>query len=124
MAVAQTELRARAGTDRDAIASFLRSDRLDAVYALGDLDGPHRRRATWGIAYDAAGRPTSLAEHHEGLVPQPLFLMGDPDGCQALLESIIKPRDAYFQASDEHQRAMAPLYELEPPNPMLPITAN
>src|SRR5438270_517765 len=88
MAVAQTELRARAVTDRDAIASFLRSDRLYAVYALGDLDGPHRRRATWGIAYDAGGRPTALAEHHEGLVPQPLFLMGDPDGCQALLETV------------------------------------
>src|SRR5947207_4823021 len=89
MAVAQSELQARAVTDRDAIAAFLRSDRLYAVYALGDLDGQHRRRATWGMAYDAAGRPTALAEHHEGLVPQPLFLMGDPDGCQALLETII-----------------------------------
>ncbi|TMB49884.1 MAG: hypothetical protein E6J50_07020, partial [Chloroflexi bacterium] len=78
MAVAQSQLRARAVTDRDAIASFLRSDRLYAVYALGDLDGPRRRHATWGIAYDTAGRPTALAEHHEGLVPQPLFLMGDP----------------------------------------------
>ena len=124
MAVAQTELRARAVTDRDAIASFLRSDRLYAVYALGDLDGPHRRRATWGIAYDAAGRPTSLAEHHEGLVPQPLFLMGDPDGCQALLESIIKPRDAYFQAHEDHHPAMAALYDLEPPSRMLRMVVN
>jgi len=24
--------------------------------------------------------------HHEGLVPQPLFLMGAPDGCRAILE--------------------------------------
>jgi GNAT superfamily N-acetyltransferase len=119
MAVAQSELRARAVTDRDAIASFLRSDRLYAVYALGDLDGPHRRRATWGIAYDAAGRPTALAQHHEGLVPQPLFLMGDPDGCQALLETVIKPRDAYFQAAEEHHGAMAAVYDLEPPSHML-----
>jgi len=124
MAVAQSQLRARAVTDRDAIASFLRSDRLYAVYALGDLDGPRRRHATWGIAYDTAGRPTALAEHHEGLVPQPLFLMGDPEGCQALLETVIKPRDAYFQASDEHHGAMAAHYDLEPPNRMLRMTVN
>ena len=119
MAVAQSELRARAVTDRDAIAAFLRSDRLYAVYALGDLDGPQRRRAVWGLAYDAGGRPTALAEHHDGLVPQPLFLMGDPEGCQALLESVIKPRDAYFQASDEHDAAIAALYEVEAPSRML-----
>jgi len=124
MAVAQSQLRARAVTDRDAIASFLRSDRLYAVYALGDLDGPRRRHATWGIAYDTAGRPTALAEHHEGLVPQPLFLMGDPEGCQALLETVIKPRDAYFQASDEHHGAMAAHYDLEPPSRMLRMTVN
>ena len=124
MAVAQSQLRARAVTDRDAIASFLRSDRLYAVYALGDLDGPRRRHATWGIAYDTAGRPTALAEHHEGLVPQPLFLMGDPEGCQELLETVIKPRDAYFQASDEHHGAMAAHYDLEPPSRMLRMTVN
>src|SRR5436853_6729363 len=118
MAVAQSELQARAVTDRDAIAAFLRSDRLYAVYALGDLDSQHRRRATWGIAYVAAGRPTALAEHHEGLVPQPLFLLGDPEGCQALLETVIKPRAAYFHASEEHHGAMAAVYDLEPPSPM------
>src|SRR5436309_1648273 len=67
---------------------------------------------------------TALAEHHEGLVPQPLFLMGDPDGCEALLETVIKPRDAYFQASDEHHPAMAAHYDLEPPSRMLRMTVN
>ncbi|MDP9271180.1 MAG: hypothetical protein M3P14_09470 [Chloroflexota bacterium] len=119
MALAQSELQARAITDRDAIATFLRTDRLYAVYAMGDLDGPQRRRATWGIAYDSAGRPTALAEHHEGLVPQPLFLMGDPDGCRALLESVIRPRDAYFQASARQEPAIGSLYDLEAPTHML-----
>jgi ribosomal protein S18 acetylase RimI-like enzyme len=119
MAVAQSELQARAITDRDAIAAFLRTDRLYAVYAMGDLDGPQRRRVTWGIAYDAAGRPAALAEHHEGLVPQPLFLMGDPDGCRALLESVIRPRDAYFQASARQEPAIRALYDLEAPTQML-----
>ena len=119
MAVAQTDLQAREVTDRDAIAAFLRTDRLYAVYALGDLDGPQRRRATWGIAYDASGRPTALAEHHEGLVPQSLFLMGDADGCRSLLESVIRPRDAYFQASARQEPAMRAHYELEAPTRML-----
>lgn len=119
MAVAQTDLQARAVTDRDAIAAFLRTDRLYAVYALGDLDGPQRRRATWGIAYDASGRPTALAEHHEGLVPQSLFLMGDADGCRTLLESVIRPRDAYFQATARQEPAMRAYYELEAPTRML-----
>ncbi len=119
MAVAQSEQRARAVTDRDAIAAFLRRDRLYAAYAFGDLDGPNRRRASWGIAYDAAGTPIALAEHHEGLVPQPLFLMGDPGGCRSLLEAVIKPRDAYFQATEEHEAVMRSLYELEAPTAML-----
>ncbi len=119
MAVAQTEQRARAVTDRDAIAAFLRTDRLYAAYAIGDLDGPQRHRATWGIAYDANGRPIALAEHHEGLVPQPLFLMGDPDGVRSLLETVIKPRDAYFQAAKEHEAAMRAVYDLEAPTEML-----
>jgi RimJ/RimL family protein N-acetyltransferase len=119
MAVAQSQLQARAITDRDAIAAFLHTDRLYAAYALGDLDGPQRRRATWGIAYDPAGHPTALAEHHEGLVPQSLFLMGDPEGCRTLLEAVIKPRDAYFQASAAQESAMRSLYELESATHML-----
>jgi ribosomal protein S18 acetylase RimI-like enzyme len=119
MAVAQSGQRARAVTDRDAIVAFLRTDRLYAAYALGDLDGPHRRQTTWGVAYDAAGTPVALAEHHEGLIPQPLFLMGDADGCRSLLETVIKPRDAYFQAGEEHQAAMDTVYSLDAPTRML-----
>jgi len=51
--------------------------------------------------------------HHDGLVPQPLFLMGDPDGCRAVLASVIKPRDAFFQATEALDAAAADLYELE-----------
>jgi ribosomal protein S18 acetylase RimI-like enzyme len=119
MAVAQTASRARSVTDRDAIAAFLRTDRLYAAYALGDLDSSQRRHATWGIAYDSAGRPIALAEHHEGLVPQPLFLMGDVEGCQSLLETVIKPRDAYFQSSAHHEPAISALYEVDAPTQML-----
>ncbi|MDQ2933779.1 MAG: GNAT family N-acetyltransferase [Chloroflexota bacterium] len=120
MAVAQKqELQARAVNDRDLIAAFLRTDRLYAAYPLGDLDGPGRRRVAWGMSFDASGRPTALAMHHEGLVPQPLFLMGEVDGCRAILAGVLKPRDAYFQTSAVHEAAIRELYELEPPLAML-----
>ena len=120
MAVAaSSRLRARAVSDRDEIAAFLRRDRIYAAYALGDLDGPNRARVAWAMAHDDAGSPTALAMHHEGLVPQPLFLMGAPDGCRAILDSVIKPRDAYLQATELHEAALTDLYELDAPVVML-----
>jgi RimJ/RimL family protein N-acetyltransferase len=119
MAVAPLQAHARSVTDRDAIAAFLRGDRLYAAYALGDLDGPGRGRATWGIAYDDDGRPIALVEPHVGFMQRPLFLMGDPDGCRVILEEVVKPRDAFFQAAAEHEPAMRSLYELEAPTRML-----
>lgn len=120
MAVAATQrTRARAVSDRSEIAAFLRSDRRYAAYALGDLDGPNRNRVAWGMAYDEAGRPTALVMHHEGLVPQPLFLMGAPDGCRAVLESVLKPRDAYVQGTELHETALQGLYDLDAPLQML-----
>ena len=120
MAVAASHRsRARAVSEREEIATFLRTDRRYAAYALGDLDGPNRGRASWGMAYDDAGRPTALVMHHEGLVPQPLFLMGAPDGCRAILESVLKPRDAYVQGTELHEAAIRDLYELDAPVQML-----
>jgi ribosomal protein S18 acetylase RimI-like enzyme len=120
MAVAHsTRSRARAVSDRGEIAAFLRTDRLYAAYALGDLDGPNRSRVAWGMAHDDAGRPTALVMHHEGLVPQPLFLMGAPDGCRAILEAVLKPRDAYVQGTELHEAAIRGLYELDAPVQML-----
>jgi ribosomal protein S18 acetylase RimI-like enzyme len=120
MAVAHSSRsRARAVSDRGEIAAFLRTDRLYAAYALGDLDGPNRSRVAWGMAHDDAGRPTALVMHHEGLVPQPLFLMGAPDGCRAILEAVLKPRDAYVQGTELHEAAIRGLYELDAPVQML-----
>jgi ribosomal protein S18 acetylase RimI-like enzyme len=120
MAVAtSTRLHARAVSERSEIAAFLRRDRLYAAYALGELDGPNRGRVAWAMAYDDAGRPTALAMHHEGLVPQPLFLMGAPDGCRAILEHVLKPRDAYLQGTELHEAAVRDIYELDAPLRML-----
>jgi RimJ/RimL family protein N-acetyltransferase len=112
-ALPAAQLRAREVTDRDEIAAYLRTDRRYAAYALGDLDSPARGRCSWGIAYDGDGEPVALAMHHDGLVPQPLFLMGEPAGVRAVLASVIKPRDAFFQSTKALDLAASDLYELE-----------
>jgi ribosomal protein S18 acetylase RimI-like enzyme len=120
MAVAtSSRARARSVSDRGEIAAFLRTDRRYAAYALGDLDGPNRGRVAWGMAYNDAGQATALVMHHEGVVPQPLFLMGTPGGCRAVLESVLKPRDAYLQGTASHEAAVRDLYELDAPTNML-----
>ena len=111
----KADLYARAVSDRDEIAAYLRSDRVYAAYMFGDLDGPNRHRCTWGMAHDDLGRPIALVMHQEGLVPQPMFLMGDPAGCREILETVIKPRDAYFMGTDAIDAALTDLYELDPP---------
>jgi ribosomal protein S18 acetylase RimI-like enzyme len=111
----KADLYARAVADRDEIAAYLRTDRIYAAYIFGDLDGPNRHRCTWGMAYDDLGRPIALVMHQEGLIPQPMFLMGEPAGCREILETVIKPRDAYFMGTDAIDAALADLYELDPP---------
>ncbi|MEO6579239.1 MAG: GNAT family N-acetyltransferase [Candidatus Limnocylindria bacterium] len=116
---ASTRTRTHVVSDREEIAAFLRRDRVYAAYALGDLDGPNRRRVAWAMAHDDAGNSTALVMHHEGIVPQPLFLMGEPDGCRSILETVLKPRDAYLQATELHEAAVRDLYELDAPLAML-----
>jgi ribosomal protein S18 acetylase RimI-like enzyme len=112
-ALPAAQLRAREVTDRDEIAAYLGTDRRYAAYALGDLDSAARGRCSWGIAYDGDDEPVALAMHHDGLVPQPLFLMGEPAGVRAVLANVIKPRDAFFQSTKALDLAASDLYELE-----------
>jgi ribosomal protein S18 acetylase RimI-like enzyme len=116
MAVAsKADLYARAVSDRDEVAAFLRTDRRYAAYAIGDLDGPNRARCRWGLAYDDLGRPIAVAMHQDGVIPQPLFVMGDPAGVVEVLSSVIRPRDAYLLATEELDVAVAGVYQLERP---------
>ncbi len=114
-----TAWHARPVTDREEAAVFLRTDRLYAAYALGDLDAAARRRAVWGMAYDEAGRPRGLAMQHMGLPPQPLFLMGDPDACRAILSSVVRPRYAFVQARHDLASAFSELYRVDLPAGLL-----
>jgi ribosomal protein S18 acetylase RimI-like enzyme len=110
-----SEFRARAVSDRDEIAAFLRTDRLYAAYALGDLDGPNRARLAWGLAVDRSGTARGLGMQHMGLAPQTLFLMGDPAACRAVLGTTLRPRLAFVQATEEYRAALIDLYDLDPP---------
>jgi len=125
MTVAQaTGWHTRAVTDRSEVAAFLRTDRLYAAYALGDLDASARRRAAWGMAYDAEGRPRGLAMQHLGLPPQPLFLMGDPDACRAVLTNEVRPRYAFVQARHDLATAFDNLYRVDLPASLLRMVVN
>jgi ribosomal protein S18 acetylase RimI-like enzyme len=106
-------------TDRAEVADFLRTDRLYAAYALGDLDASVRRRAAWGMAYDADGQPRGLAMQHMGLPPQPLFLMGDPAACREVLSAEVRPRYAFVQARHELAAAFSDLYRADLPVSLL-----
>jgi ribosomal protein S18 acetylase RimI-like enzyme len=105
----------RAVVDREEVAAFLRTDRLYAAYALGDLDAAVRKRAAWGMAYDDAGRPRGVAMQHLGLPPQPLFLMGEPDACRAVLATEVRPRYAFVQAGHDLASAFNELYRVDLP---------
>jgi ribosomal protein S18 acetylase RimI-like enzyme len=124
VAVPRMQIDARLVDDRGAVTAFLRRDRLYAAYPLGDLDARGRERSTFAMAYDIDGRPIALAMHQEGLVPQPLFVMGDAEGCAAILADVVRPREAYFAARIEHQRALATHYELDTPSLLLRMSVD
>jgi ribosomal protein S18 acetylase RimI-like enzyme len=49
----------------------------------------------------------------DGVVPQPLFVMGAPAGCAEVLTSVIRPREAYLLGTERLDEALAGLYEME-----------
>src|SRR4029078_12917484 len=51
--------------------------------------------------------------HQEGVVPQPLFVMGMPAGCTEVVSGVIRPREAYLLRTELLDEALAPLYEME-----------
>ena len=70
--------------DRDLLRGFLERDRLRAAYAICDLDPREFGKTKWGVAFER-GEPIAVVLEYGGLTPQPLFVMGDPDGVAAIL---------------------------------------
>jgi hypothetical protein len=99
--------------DRAMLRAFLETDRLYAAYALCDLDDREFVRTRWGVAF-AGGRPISVVLQYAGYSPQPIFVMGENDGIEAILANVIKPRTAYVAARREHLEAISASYRVDP----------
>ena len=100
-------------SDRVLLRQFLERDRLYSAYALCDLDDREFLRTRWGVAF-SDGQPISVVLQYAGYSPQPIFVMGDNAGIEAILSDVIKPRSAYLAARAEHLPAIASSYRIEP----------
>jgi ribosomal protein S18 acetylase RimI-like enzyme len=115
---ATRSIEAHTTRDRRLLREFLEADRLLGAYALCDLDEREFGRTRWGLAFES-GTPVALALEYSGLAPQPLFVMGDPDGVAAVLRDVIRPRAAFLAALPEQLAAIDRLYRIDPGPPMV-----
>lgn len=103
----------RAVTDRAELRMFLETDRLFAAYAICDLEEREFAKTRWAGAYDG-NRLVALALEYTGLTPQPLFVMGRPEGIEQILHDAIRPRSAYVAVLPDGLAAVETAYRLDP----------
>ena len=103
---------ARQMTDRDAVRAFLERDRLFAAYALCDLEDREWARSHWGAAW-RGDELIAVALEYAGLSPQPLFVMGEAAGIEAILGQVIRPRVAYVAAHGGDLPSVAAHYRVD-----------
>jgi ribosomal protein S18 acetylase RimI-like enzyme len=104
--------------DRQLLRTFLERDRLRAAYAICDLDEKEFGRTRWGVATEN-GEVIAVVLEYTGLTPQPLFVMGDPDGVAAVVREIIRPRLVYLAGDTSHLKKLESLYRIDPGPPMM-----
>jgi ribosomal protein S18 acetylase RimI-like enzyme len=102
----------RETADRAMLRAYLETDRLYSAYALCDLDEREFLRTRWGVAL-VGGEPIAVVLQYAGYSPQPIFVMGESDGIEAILADVIKPRTAYVAARTEHLPAIAANYRVD-----------
>jgi hypothetical protein len=73
------------------LRAFLDQDRLYAAYAICDLEDREFGRTRWGVARDG-DEVIAIGLEYTGPTPQPVFVMGRPDGISAVLRDVIRPR--------------------------------
>jgi GNAT superfamily N-acetyltransferase len=106
-------LEARTTRDRDLLLDFLGRDRIYAAYAIADMDDTEFPRTRWGVAFED-GTPVAVVMEYRGISPQPLFVMGDPDGIAAILREVIRTRVAYLATKAELVPAVEERYRVDP----------
>lgn len=104
---------ARQTTDRALLNDFLAQDRLYAAYAICDLEEREFGRTRWGAAYDG-DELVAVGMEYTGPTPQPLFVLGRPDGISAVLRDVIRPRAAYIAARTTMLPAVEAHYRVDP----------
>ncbi len=104
---------ARQTTERALLHDFLAQDRLYAAYAICDLEEREFGRTRWGAAYDG-DELVAVGMEYTGPTPQPLFVLGRPDGISAVLRDVIKPRAAYIAARTMMLPAVEAHYRVDP----------
>jgi ribosomal protein S18 acetylase RimI-like enzyme len=109
--------------DKRLLRTFLEQDRLRAAYAICDLDEKEFHKTKWGVAYEH-GAPIAVVLEFGGLTPQPLFVMGDPEGVSAVLRDIIRPRIVYLAADEQNLPAAARHYRIDPGPQMVRMVVN
>ena len=105
-------------SDRAMLRAFLDKDRLFSAYALCDLDDREFLRTRWGVAL-VGGELIAVVLQYAGYSPQPIFVLGENAGIEAILANVIKPRAAYVASRPEHLAAIATSYRIESGPPML-----
>ncbi|HUP83203.1 MAG TPA: GNAT family N-acetyltransferase [Candidatus Limnocylindria bacterium] len=127
MATATQQRRARAQDraivalptrDKGLLRAFLERDRLRAGYAVADLEEREFAKCRWGVASEGTETIAVVLEYG-GLTPQPLFVMGDPDGIVAILRDVIKPRLAFLAADDSLLAPIGSVYRIDAGPPMV-----
>ena len=103
----------RSVTDRGELRAFLETDRILAAYAICDLEDREFGKTRWGGAFEG-DRLVALALEYSGITPQPLFVMGRPDGIEAILRDVVRPRAAYVAALPDVMPAVEASYRLDP----------
>ena len=116
--VADSRLVIAATRDRAALRAFLERDRLRAAYAICDLDAREFGRTRWGIA-SRAGETVAVVLEYTGLTPQPMFVMGEPEGIVGILREVIRPRLVYLAADASHLPHVEQVYRIDPGPQML-----
>ena len=84
------DLVARPIADRALLRGFLERDRLFAAYAICDLEDREFSRTRWGAAWSGDDLVAVVLEYG-GLSPQPLFVLGEPEGIERILADLIQP---------------------------------
>jgi ribosomal protein S18 acetylase RimI-like enzyme len=109
----RTAVLARSTTDRVLLREFLERDRLFAAYAICDLSEREFGRTRWGIAV-SGDELIAVVLEYSGVTPQPMFVMGDPDGIAAILRDVVRPRAAYVATKSESLPGVTQHYRVEP----------